>query len=451
MANIVFCFPPLTSTLNSSFGLAKTLQLAGHNIFYLGIEDCKCLVAENGFDFVTVYTDWFAKGWLENCYLKARYGDDHEHSEAKKIAKNFQKFIEYLIAGGDGEVRAAVEKIQADLVFISTSGLDSIIWALLMHKFKIKFIYLFDVLGGSATHTVPPIHSGLIPSQSRFSAWANACSWQWFRVEKVLLEYYFAWSGIDLMPVSMLKRMASYCAYPYENIQLLTDMPCPQLNIQEIVLWPKEFEFSSENRPGRYYVESAIDLNRKQALFPWEKVDEDRPTVYTAFGTLPVLNSDDAKRFFKIVIDASEKWPDWNWIISIGNNLSVDEFDSVPRNVFIVNRAPQLDILRKSILMITHGGANSIKECLLLGVPIIVFPLVFDEFGNAARVEYHGLGVRGCIKSITASKLQDMVERVTKESCFNENVRKMQSLFSEAEKDKPSIKVIESILADICS
>ena len=37
-------------------------------------------------------------------------------------------------------------------------------------------------------------------------------------------------------------------------------------------------------------------------------------------------------------------------------------------------RMPQLDVLRRARLMISHGGFNSIQECARNGVPMIVFP-----------------------------------------------------------------------------
>lgn len=42
---------------------------------------------------------------------------------------------------------------------------------------------------------------------------------------------------------------------------------------------------------------------------------------------------------------------------------------------------------------ITHGGYNSLTEATYLGVPLIVFPLFGDQFGNCKRVERLNVGV----------------------------------------------------------
>jgi UDP:flavonoid glycosyltransferase YjiC (YdhE family) len=69
-----------------------------------------------------------------------------------------------------------------------------------------------------------------------------------------------------------------------------------------------------------------------------------------------------------------------------------EDLGPAPPHVGIVERAPQLEILRRASLMITHGGLGSVKECAALGVPMLVFPLKDDQPGNAARVEARGLG-----------------------------------------------------------
>jgi zeaxanthin glucosyltransferase len=48
-------------------------------------------------------------------------------------------------------------------------------------------------------------------------------------------------------------------------------------------------------------------------------------------------------------------------------------------------------------MVINHGGMNTIYECIMAEKPMIVFPLSLktDQNGNAARVVFHEIGVRG--------------------------------------------------------
>ncbi|TAN66238.1 MAG: glycosyl transferase [Methylobacter sp.] len=446
MANIVFCFPPIVSTINSSLRLARELKLRGHQITYLGIADCKPVICANGFEFVSIYEEWFPKGCFGSAYMKSQPSTVDDYSEDRNNSLRFNNFLDYLIAGGDDELNSVTRELNPDLIIVSTSLSDSVIWALFFHKLRLKVIYVFDVLGG-CNNTVPPIHTELISDGSLWSSVKTILAWHIHKIKKIRHERHLVSNGLDLISSKKLKMLSEYCGYSIKDIDFWTDMPGFQLKLPELVLFPKRFDFPGVKKTGRYYAEASIDLDREQASFPWEKVIESQPIVYAALGTLPLLAKSDYENFFRIVIDASLKWPAWNWVLSIGNNLTVDDFESVPANVIIVNRAPQLELLKKASLMITHGGPNSVKECIFFGVPMIVFPLWFDQPGNVARVTYHGLGLKGDFKTITAKALQDLIEEVTVNPEFRERTKAMQKYFIETEQAKPSLQLIERFIS----
>lgn len=234
------------------------------------------------------------------------------------------------------------------------------------------------------------------------------------------------------------------------NVMLIgdSDLPTryPRAEMPLLILCPKELDFPhSEQRGERYYIEPSIDLEREEAgSFPWGWLDQNRPLIYCSLGSVSHLY-DQAKDLFRAAISAMDKRPQ-QLIVSIGPQLDVRDFDEVPDNVLVLNWAPQLEILKRASMMITHGGLGTVKECIFFSVPMVVFPAKFDQPQNAARIAYHGLGVRGDLNEVSARKVGSLIDEINYKASFRTRIEAMSKVFKQAEDVGRGVRVVESLL-----
>jgi UDP:flavonoid glycosyltransferase YjiC (YdhE family) len=220
----------------------------------------------------------------------------------------------------------------------------------------------------------------------------------------------------------------------------------PSMRFPVLVFCPREFDFpSKERRNGEYHIEASVDFQRKELPFLWSELDENRPLIYCSLGS-QTQTYKHCRSLFMSVIEAMRTKRDHQLVLASGAYLEVNDFQPVPPNVHVVKTAPQLAMLKKSSMMITHGGLGSIKECILSAVPMIVFPGAVDQPGNAARVVYHGLGLRGDMGSVSAQQICLMIDRINNQPSFKQRVALMSQRFKEIEASGRGTRIIEKLL-----
>lgn len=447
MANIIFCVHPIAGSVNASLKIAKDLQAEGHNITYIGVRDCEKFVSPNNFSFVALFEQWFPKGYFEIDEKLNGLSFLQKMQLARQFTQQMKDFINALMAGQDAEFFNTVKQLNPTLIITVATHYDSFIWSLLAYKAGINNIYLHDTLCNTQVSGLPPITSDIIPNNSIFSKIKIALAWQQFLIGRFLIEGSYSLLGIALNPCYGVKELAQHYHYPLDFITTASDMLAPKLKLPELVSCPQDFEFT--NTPaqvGRYYIEAGIYLKRQQAAFAWKNIDADKPLIYCALGSLNSLNPQVLMNFYQIIIDTAKLYSEWQWVIALGDQLKIDQFDTIPSNILLINRAPQLALLKTAKLMINHGGTNTVKECILLGVPMLSFPVGFDTYGNTARLVHHGLGLRGEIKNLTVEKLQSLIEQLTKTAYYSLQMQLMQKKFSAMEYANVGVDYIKNII-----
>jgi len=213
-----------------------------------------------------------------------------------------------------------------------------------------------------------------------------------------------------------------------------------------IILCPREFDFPENAAKKRhYYAEASIDLQRKETDFPWQQLQPCKRLAYCSLGT-ESRRYDFSKAFLQTVVQVMAAKSEWQLILAAGTHLQINDFEPIPANVLVVNYAPQLRILERASLMITHGGLGTIKECIYFGVPMIVFPMGRDQPDNAARVVYHHLGLSATMQKTSVEQIAKLIDRIDANPLFRANATAMKKIFRERECSGEAVRLIESFL-----
>jgi len=115
--------------------------------------------------------------------------------------------------------------------------------------------------------------------------------------------------------------------------------------------------------------------------FPWDRLTGE-PLIYVSMGTVMNGRAD----VFRTIASGVAKHKETQLVLSIGDRLNPKEIGPVPSNAIVVNHAPQLELLKRSSVCITHAGLNTVLESLAEGVPQLAIPVTFEQPGIAARI-----------------------------------------------------------------
>jgi zeaxanthin glucosyltransferase len=165
---------------------------------------------------------------------------------------------------------------------------------------------------------------------------------------------------------------------------------------------------------------------REPVAFPWVKLNG-KPLVYASLGTL-VNGLDHA---YKAILEATNELPEVQLVLSVGQFVNPEELQPIPPNAIIVRTAPQLELLKRAALCITHAGLNTTLEALAQGVPMVALPISYDQPGVAARIQYHGVGESLEIETLTGEQVLDAIEKVMQNPRYGERARYFQKVIGE--------------------
>nr|QNH68001.1 UDP-glucuronosyltransferase-like protein 5 [Brachionus rotundiformis] len=146
--------------------------------------------------------------------------------------------------------------------------------------------------------------------------------------------------------------------------------------------------------------------------------------IFASLGT--VFN--DFKQIFDKILDAFKLFESEDpslksfLIMSVGHTVFEEYKDyQCPDNMIILPYVPQINVLEKASLFITHGGMGSTNEAIYFAVPLIFIPMSADQPFVAKRLcDDFNLGIRFKPFDFTSPQLKDGMVKIINDHTYRQ-------------------------------
>jgi glycosyltransferase involved in cell wall biosynthesis len=407
-------------------------------IFYVALPRHRALIEAQGFSSIELLGFPFGLGFEQE-------NREFEKSQDLYLDVLIDKISNRIYEDRKAKLTKIVEDLQPTLILIDMwISTDFIILYPLIKKHDIKVAFLQPMLSTYRKQLSPPLFTPLLPDDKKAvqKAWKD-----------------FEWKG----KISKLKQAIRYLGHHDsrkvrqkfkenklpEKHQILKDnlYHYTFAGVPEFILAPEELEFQpSEKRENQHYLGNMLCLDRKQIDIDerYEMVLEEiqqnknktpstlgragvgRSLIYCAFGTMHEKYESQIITFLQKLFSVFRQNPHWQ-LICTANKQVREAFQNkkLPHNIHVLSKVPQLELLPQADVFIHHGGLGSVKEALHFQVPTLIYPIfpTFDTEGNAARICYHRLGLRGEISQDSPQEIAEKIQELLTNPLYRQNLQ----------------------------
>jgi zeaxanthin glucosyltransferase len=439
--NCIFYLLNTNSHYNSTFKVASELQNRGYNPIYVGGANMRRSVEENGFNFF----EYSIKSFCINQGLnKGSFISEKDITE-----RDLANYKMYFVKGGYFD--EVIARFAPEIVFLDASKI--IFFPELLRK-NVKFVILCTKINVNKEPYVPPFNSSYIPRRKNVLT-RIICELLWLkvliskRIDNFLVKRKDGGFSLYELPFYYLK--ANNLKYVFKHINYNRIATFGIDNIPEIILSPEEFDYPDRAlKKSQFYLAPSIYLQRK------ERIDEELKAflrrgnlIYCSMGLYDRKYATVRINFINKLIQAFSSEPTYNIVISTGIDLEVKKGSQISRNMLIRQETPQLELLKHSSIMITHGGMLSITESILFSVPVLVYPLnpFLDQKGNAARVRFHNVGLVGNILSDSPLEIIRKVNHLMFNKEILKATKELRDRYLRSENFDKGMRILEQYLS----
>ena len=456
MATILFYPHPATGHYNASYGLAECLENKGHRIVYIGPDEFMEAILKKGWEFYLVDPSVIPFYFFE-C---RKYGK--LIAWFNNITERFSGIRRNQIMDRQEKVDSIIKKIKPDIILLDSFNIGE---ATYYHKFGVKLISYQSMVATNEDSFAPPFNYSFVPSESKLSALYVKFLWKKHILWMTYFQYYLKVWFFNQGYIAQLRKTAHQTGFPFDKEFDRNNCVSSGFlfkHIPELILSPPEFDFRKDIKPNHHLVGPIVHYKRdsdhgdsrfskiiNEIRLLKESSNHKIAFIYCSLGTNTFKELKIVHSFFQKIRHLCFRNKNIYVMLSIGSYYDTNRMGSIPSNLFVFKTVPQMEVLKHCDIMITHGGMNTVTECIINEVPMLVYPLVekWDQPGNAARVVYHGLGLKGKIKRDSFTKMQSKLNLILQNyQCCKDNLKQMNSRFNLDYKKEYAVTVVEKYL-----
>lgn len=387
--------PAATGHLNPMTALGRELQRRGHRVTLIGVLDAQPKTSAAGLDFQAIAETESPPGTMARSF--AQLGKLSGLAALRYTVSLFQESTALLLRDAPKAIKEA--GVEALLVDQTTSAGGTIAEFL-----DIPFITICNALVLNQDDGVPPY----------FTSWSYNPAW-WVRLRN-RAGYYLYRRIIQPIRSVIDEYRRQWKLPPYSSPNDLYS------KLAIISQQPVEFEFPRHDLPPWFHFTGPLHdaTGRQKVDFPFEKLNG-KPLIYASMGTLQNRSSE----IFRCIAQACIGL-DTQLVISLGGGSSSESLQNLAGEPLVVEYAPQLELLKKASLTITHAGPNTVLESLSNGVPMVAIPITNDQPGTGARLAWTGAGEVVLLSGLSVSRLRTAIERVLSQDSYKQNAARLQ-------------------------
>lgn len=407
--------PASTGHLNTMLPLGRELQRRGHLVTLIGKLDAESKTIAAGLAFKAIGELEFPLGDTKDSL--AQLGRLSDREALQYTVNLLKKSAEILLRDTPTVIKEiGVEALLVDQV--SSEG------GTVAEYLDIPFVTICSAIALNREESVPPYITNWRYSPGLWGRWRNRLGYKVLaRVTKPITAVIEAYRQEWSLPV-LANPNARYSQLAQIS-QQLAELEFPRKEL------PPCFHFT-----GPYHT----SVGREVPDFPYEQLTE-KPLIYASLGTIQ-------NRLIGVFQQIAEACVglDVQLVISLGGSAKPDALPTLAGSPLVVEYAPQLELLKRATLTITHGGMNTVLECLNNGVPMVVIPIANDQPGIASRVVWVGCGEAIPVKKVSVAKLRKAINQVLTEASYKENAVRLQASIHRAGGVVKAIDIVEQVL-----